>query len=52
MIADTGDLCKVRIIESNSDEFSKWLVESINKAVPFAPFPAQIATEANLIRAY
>ncbi len=51
-IADTGDLCSVRILDSNSDDFSKWLVDSINKAAPFAPFPAQIAGEANLIRTY
>ncbi|MDX1914680.1 MAG: TonB C-terminal domain-containing protein [Methylophilus sp.] len=49
-IADTGDLCSVRILESNSDDFSKWVVDSINKAAPFAPFPAQIANETNLIR--
>ena len=51
-IADSGDLCSVRILESNSDDFSKWVVDSINKAAPFAPFPAQMATEANLIRTY
>jgi hypothetical protein len=51
-IADTGDLCSVRILESNSDDFSKWLIDSINKAAPFASFPAQIANETNLIRSY
>lgn len=51
-ISDTGNLCSVRIIESNSDDLSKLVVDSINKAAPFAPFPAQMANETNLIRMY
>jgi hypothetical protein len=51
-IADTGDLCSVRILESNSDDYSKWLVDTINKAAPFAPFPAEMASETSLIRTF